>query len=158
MVLKILALRALQFIWGVSSSLHAMKFYRNLSVTKVVFLPSNFLINLASYYMSQTSKEIIFLQKLYCFFFWGFVLFEVLYLRILLRTLTVVLEESSVGLSFHKYFLADLKMPLGLLEYFIFVWFCIFNFQIFYRFWSIFHTFAPFDCLSSPGVSSLVNV
>ena len=123
MGLKILGLGKFQFIWGFSTSLHAMNFYRNLSLTKVIFLPCNFhsLRNLASYYMSWTSKEIISLQKLYC-------CFEVfLLLEILLKTLDmVVLEESSLGLSFSKKFLADLKMSLGFLEWFAFVWFSTF--------------------------------
>ena len=70
MVLKISALGGFQFNWGVSTSLHVMKFYKNLSQKMVVLLPWNFLTprNLASYDMSRTSKEIISLQKLYCFF------------------------------------------------------------------------------------------
>ena len=68
------------------------------------------------------------------------------------RTLDmVVLEGSFLGLSFLKTFLADLRMTLGLFD------FACFIFQIFYRFWSILPIFAPFDCLSSPGVISLVN-
>ena len=63
----------------------------------------------------------------------------------------VVLEESSLGLSLFKTFLADLRMTLGLLD------FACFIFQIFYRFWSILPIFEPFDCLSSPGVISLVS-
>ena len=97
MVLKILALGVFQFIywdWGgeVSTSLHAMNSYRNLSLTKVVLLPWNFLSlrNLASDYMSWTSQEIISLQKLYCFF-------KVLFLlRILLRTLGMVFLRSPL--------------------------------------------------------------
>ena len=80
MVLKILALGGFQFILAFSTSLQAMNFYRNLTLTKVVLLSLNFhsLSNLAFYYMSQTSKEIISFQKLSCFF-------EVLFLlRILL--------------------------------------------------------------------------
>ena len=86
MVLKILALGGFLFNWGVSTSLHVIKFYRNLSQTKVVLLPWNFLTlrNLASYDMSRTSKEIISLQKLYCFFK------VFLLLRILLRTLDMI--------------------------------------------------------------------
>ena len=66
--------------------------------------------------MPKTFKKIIFLQKLYYFF-------EVLFLlRILLRALNMVaLEEPSLGLSFYKNFLADLKSSLVLLEYYIFV-------------------------------------
>ena len=62
-------------------------------------------MNLACYYMPKTLKKIIFLQKLYYFF-------EVLFLlRILLRALNMVaLEEPSLGLSFYKNFLADLKI------------------------------------------------
>ena len=61
--------------------------------------------------MSRTSKDILSLQKLYYFF-------DVLFLlRILLRTLDMVVLEDS---------LADLKLTLGLMEYFVFVWFCIF--------------------------------
>ena len=101
MVLKILALRGFQFILAFSTSLQAMNFYRNLTLTKVALLSLNFLSlsNLAFYYMSQTSKEIISFQKLCCFF-------EVLFLlRILLWTLDmVVLGESSLGLSFYKNF------------------------------------------------------
>ena len=96
-----------------------MNFYKILSLIKVALLPWNFLSfrNLAFYYMSWTSKEIIFLQKLHC-------CFEVFFLlRILLRTLDmVVIEESSLGLGFSKKKLTDLKMSLGLLECFIFVW------------------------------------
>ena len=77
----------------------AMNFYKNLSLIKVVLLPWNFLSlrNLASHYMSWSSKEIISLQKLYC-------CFEVVFLlKILLRTLDmVVTEESSLRLSFSK--------------------------------------------------------
>ena len=76
-----------------------MNFHRNISLTKIVLLPLNFpyLRNLASHHMSGTSKEIISLQKVYhcveVFFLLG----------ILLRTLDiVVLEESSLGLSFSK--------------------------------------------------------
>ena len=49
--------------------------------------------------------------------------FEVLFLLgILLRNLDmVVLEESSLVLSYSKKFLADLKMPSGLLKCFVFV-------------------------------------
>ena len=66
--------------------------------------------------MSQTSNEIISLKKAYCFF-------EVLFLlRILLRTSAmVVLEESFLGIRFFKNFLADLKISLELLQYFMFV-------------------------------------
>ena len=108
MVLKVLALSRFQFIWGIGTSLHVLNFYRNVSLTKVLLLPLNFLSlrNLASYYMSRTSKEIVSLQKL-CFFF------EVLFLsRILLRTLDmVVLEESFLGLSF-----SNSNISLGLLK------------------------------------------
>ena len=56
--------------------------------------------------MSRTSKDILSLQKLYYFF-------DVLFLlRILLRTLDMVVLEDS---------LADLKLTLGLMEYFVFV-------------------------------------
>ena len=73
--------------------------------------------------MSQTSQEIIYLQKLYCFF-------KVLFLlRILLRTLDMVLLRVFFTVKFLLVFLADLKISLGLLEYFIFVWFCIFYLQ-----------------------------
>ena len=76
----------LQFNWRVSTSLHVMKFYINLSQTKVVFLPLNVLTlrNLASYDMWRTSKEIISLQKLDCF------LKVFLLLRIVLRALDMV--------------------------------------------------------------------
>ena len=63
------------------------------------------------------------------------------------------LEESYLGLRFSKIFLADLKKSLGLVEND----FAYFIFQIFCRFWSIFRIFAAFDCLSCPGVPSLVN-
>ena len=135
MFLKILALGGFQFIWGVSTSLHAMKFYRNLIHTKVVLLPWNFLTlrSLTSCDMSRSSKEIISLKKLYCFFKGFF----------LLRILLGILDREVF-----QFFLANLKMSLRLLEYFKFVRFCIFIFQIFDRkFWNIFHIFAPFDCL-----------
>ena len=63
-----LLLGGFQFTLGFITSLHAMKFYKNLNQTKV--LPSNFLTlkNLTSYDMSRTSKEIISLQRLCCFF------------------------------------------------------------------------------------------
>ena len=90
MVLKILALGGFQ---RVSTSLHAMNFYRNLSLTRVLLLPWNFLFlrNLASYYMSPTAKEFMSLQTLYC-------IFEILFLlQILLRTLDMVfLYDSSL--------------------------------------------------------------
>ena len=77
--------------------------------------------NLAPHYNSWTSKEILALQKLYCYFE-GFYL-----LGILLRTWDmVVLEESSLVLSFSKNILSHLKMSSGLLECFVIVWFCIF--------------------------------
>ena len=83
---------------------------QNLSLTKIVLLAWNFLflMNLACYYMPKTFKKIIFLQKLYYFF-------EVLFLlRILLRALNMVaLEEPSLGLSFYKNFLVDLKIPFS---------------------------------------------
>ena len=128
-------------------------------------LPWNFLSfrNLASYYMSWTSKEIIFLQKLYC-------CFEVFFLlRILLRTLDmVVIEESSLGLGFSKKNLNDLKMSLGLLECLIFVWIWTFyllnilkkvleHFSQASSHSILAQTFAPFDCSSSPGVTSLAS-
>ena len=90
-------------------SLHSMNFYR-----KVVLLSWNFLSlqNLTPHYKPWTSKEIFAWRKLYyCF--------EVFFLlEILLRNLDmVVLEESSLVLSFSKKFLADLKMSSRLLSF-----------------------------------------
>ena len=86
-------------------------------------LPWNFfsLRNLASNYMPWTSKEVLALQKFYCWF-------EVFFLlETLFRTSDmVVLEESSLGLRFSKKFLADLKMLSGSLKCFVIVWLCLF--------------------------------
>ena len=165
MGLKILGLEGFQFIWGVSTLLHALNYYRNRSMTKVVLLPWNLLSlrNLASHYMSWTSKEMISLQKLYC-------CFKVLFLlRILLRTLDmVVLEESSLGLSFSKNFLADLKIFFMLLECYVFVSFCILylpnisqkvlkHFSHSSSHLIVAQIFGPFDCLCFPGVTSLAH-
>ena len=93
MVLKILTLGKFHFIWGVNTSLHAMNFYRNFSLTKVVLLPCYFLYlrNLACYCMSQTSKEII-----------------------------ISFRGAFLRLGFSKIFLADLKTSLGLVENVVF--------------------------------------
>ena len=58
--------------------------------------------------MPWTSKEMLVLQIMYCFF-------EVFFLLgILLRTLDMlVLEESFLGLSFSKKFLAQFEMSSG---------------------------------------------
>ena len=92
MVLKILALGEFQFIWRVSTSLHATKFYRNLIQTKVVLLPWKFLTlrDLAYYNMSRTSKKIISLQMLYCFFKFFFLL------KTLLKNLDMVVLRSPL--------------------------------------------------------------
>ena len=89
-VLKILALEGFQFIWG------SVPCYMPWSSTEILvkgcivamklFIPGN----LASYDMSRTSKKIISLQKLYCFF-------KVLFmLRILLETLDMVVLRSPL--------------------------------------------------------------
>ena len=119
--------------------------------------------NLASHYILWTSKEIVSLEKF-------FRCFEVFFLLgILLRTLhMVVLEESSLELGFSKKILADCKVSLGLTEWFLFVWFCIFYLPNilqkvleFFSHW-ISHLILPqffssFNCLCSPGVTSLAN-
>ena len=132
-----------------------MNFYRYLCLKKVVLLLLNFLAlwNLASHYMTWTSKETLALQKLYCCFL----------LEFLRRTLDmVVLEESFLGLRFSTKFLADfLKMSSGLLKCFVFVLFCIFflpnslenvlePFSHSSSHLILTQVFAPFDCLSFP--------
>ena len=107
--------------------------------------------------MTWTSKEILALQKLYCCFL----------LEFLRRTLDmVVLEECSLELRFSIKFLADfLKMSSGLLKCFVFVLFCIFFLpnslesvlEHFLHHLILTQVFAPFDCLSFPGVTFLTN-
>ena len=120
----ILGLAAFQFIWGSQYFTTCHEFLQKSCSDKVLLLPWNFLYlrNLASHYMSWTSKEMIFLQELFC-------CVEVFFLlRILLRTLDmIVLENSSLGLRFSKKILLDLYTSLWLLECFIIVWFWLFK-------------------------------
>ena len=120
----ILGLAAFQFIWGSQYFTTCHEFLQKSCSDKVLLLPWNFLSlrNLASHYMSWTSKEMIFLQELFC-------CVEVFFLlRILLRTLDmIVLENSSLGLRFSKKILLDLYTSLWLLECFIIVWFWLFK-------------------------------
>ena len=109
---KNLGLEGFHFIWRIITSLSAMNFYTNFSLTKFVLLPWNFLSlrNLVLHNMSWTSKEIISLQK----FYYCFKVFFLL--GILIRILDmVVLKESFLGLSFSKKISLKktyLKMPL----------------------------------------------
>ena len=145
-----------------------MNFYRNLSLTKVVLFDAlRFLSlrNLASppppppppptpYYMPCTSKEILDLQKLYscC----G-VIFRDFDYNFRFASFRVVL----LILSFSKKFLADLKMSSGFLEFFVFIWFCIFclpnilqkhleDFSHSISHLVVAQIFPLFDCLHSP--------
>ena len=92
--------------------------------------------------------------------------FEVFFLLgILFRTLDMtVLEE--LALSFSKKFLVDLKIFLGLLLCFVFIWFCIFylpnilqkvlkHFSYSGSHLTLAQICAPFYCLCSPGVTFL---
>ena len=73
----------------------------------------------------------------------------------------VVLKESSLVISLSKNFLADLKISIGLLECFMFDWFCIFclpnilqkvldHFSHRTSYLILAQTFRSFDCLRSP--------
>ena len=120
----ILGLAAFQFIWGGQYFTTCHEFLQKSYSDKALLLPWNFLSfrNLASHYISWTSKEMISLQELFC-------CVEVFFLlRILLRTLDmIVLENSSLGLRFSKKILLDLYTSLWLLECFIIVWFWLFK-------------------------------
>ena len=121
--------RRIPFYLGGQYLTTAMNFYKNLSLIKVVLLRWNFLSlrNLASHYMSWSSKEIISLPKLYC-------CFEVVFLlKILLRALDmVVTEESSLKLSFSKK-ISRFKNVIRVTGTFCILYFAYSIFQIFWR-------------------------
>ena len=121
--------------WGgggeVSTPLHAMNVMPEILVWQRLYccLEIFFLLGIQlPKYISRSSQDIISLQKLYCFF-------KILILiRILLRTLDMVVLRSPLQGYVFLNFLADLKISLELLEYFIYLfYFAYFIFQIFYR-------------------------
>ena len=72
--------------------------------------------NLALQYTPWTTKDILAMDKLYCYFEGSFCY------EFCLKVDVVVLEESSLVLSFSKMFLVDLKMSTELLKYlFLFI-------------------------------------
>ena len=86
-----------------------------------MFLSSSlFPRNLAPHYTPWTTKDILAMEKLYCYFEGSFCY------EFCLKRDVVGLEESSLVLSFSKMFLVDLKMSTELLK-------CLFLFISFFQ-------------------------